>query len=156
MESLKAMASRHGMETPNPASAQICRGGEKKGVWVMRYQREHRRILTVPSGEVTFAEAQKLARAIFPGTEAETVLIGWFDHARRVGAPMELCADERFKVALDYAKSHGLEEEVRVNERGYSFFFGRRPPGTRELDPRMVVQVHEGLDLTEFANLQGG
>lgn len=120
------------------------------------YTRTHHRITTRTKPDLELAAAERKAWEMYPGDRRNSVLVGWYDHQQRTGAPMEAAGDEPFKAALDYAKSRGMTSEVRINDAGYSFFYCNKPADTAELDPEMVVEVHRDIDPTSFSNLQGG
>lgn len=124
---------------------------------IKRYHRTHQRIKTKTDNKLSLDRARSEAWETYPGTKDNSILVGWYDHDNRTGAPGEVARDEPFRAALDYARANGMTAEVRVNDSGYSFFFRNKPEDTRELDPEMVEEIHEGLDQhMGYANLQGG
>ena len=85
----------------------------------------------------------------------ESSLISWYDRKNKTGGPLEACGDEPHKASQDYARSNGAGYHVSAGNR-YEFYYGEVPKGTEQLDPEMLVEVHEDLEFDRYENVQGG
>ena len=101
-----------------------------------------------------YSTAQRQAMERIPVRSSRLSMVGWYDRRRRTGGPMEVCGDQKIKVARDYARSHGAEFQVSVGS--YEFFYLPVPEGTAQLDSKTLVEIHRGLELDRFENVQGG
>lgn len=109
--------------------------------------------------EISLGKEADLRRAAEVGLDwlggsDEVIEVSWYDRVLGTGGPMEVCADEVRRVALDYACSRGATEHI-VTER-FDLLYLPVPDGTAMLDPVEVVNVHRGLERDRFENQQGG
>ena len=98
--------------------------------------------------------ASRRAVERIPVSPMKLSMVGWYDRERRTGGPIEACGDEPLKCARDYAVARGAE--YRVASDRYEFYFSHVPEDAAELDPEMVFEIHRGLDMDRYENLQGG
>ncbi len=103
--------------------------------------------------ETSLRRAEEVALDWLGGSD-EVVAVSWYDRTRKTGGPMEVCADEVRKVAIDYALARGATEHV-VTER-FDLLYVPIPEGTASLDPEMLVEIHRGLERDRYENQQGG
>ncbi len=118
-----------------------------------------------PSGMKTFTlneeyregfwETEKTVSQVFIKHGYKPVLLGWYDRERRVGGPMEVCGKEPFKAARDYATSLEAEAQVRTQDRKFTYFY-RTVKDFTELDREAALELHRGLAMDRFENVQGG
>jgi len=101
-----------------------------------------------------YATAQQQAIESIPVRSSELSMVGWYDRDRRTGGPLEVCGDQKIKVARDYARSHGAEYQVDIGP--YELFYLPVPEGTAELDSQTLLEIHRELELDRFENVQGG
>lgn len=106
--------------------------------------------------ELSLGDVARAAVKMFRNPAARPMLVAWYDRGRRTGGPLEACGGERLKVARDYARAHGAETHVIVDDRSYELFFRNTPTDAAELDPDMCLEVHRGLELDTHENVQGG
>ena len=104
----------------------------------------------------SFTSVEEQARRLIGSDTKNLVLLAWWDSARKVGGPMEACADETLACSAAYARAHGSTHQVRVNGGSIDLFYGAPKDTFEELDPRMVEEVHQSAKTSAFDNLQGG
>lgn len=104
----------------------------------------------------SFTSVEEQARHLIGQETKNLVLLAWWDSDRKVGGPMEACADETLACSAAYARAHGSTHQVRVNGGTIDLFYGAPTETFEELDPRMVEEVHRSTTASAVDNLQGG
>ena len=102
-----------------------------------------------------FNNAQSKAADKVSRNHDEYTLVGWYDRERKTGGPLEACGDQPLKASQDYARSNGAEYCVSAGKR-YEFFYSSVPEGTEQLDPEVLIEIHEDLEYDRYENVQGG
>ena len=107
-------------------------------------------------GSIDYTTAEQAARKAASEFGGDLSLMAWYDKARGTGGPQEVCMNENWRCARDYAEHHSADVRVSVNRDAYEFFFGRVPSDAASLDMDEVAAVHEKTTGEEFDNVQGG
>ena len=107
-------------------------------------------------GGVGYGKAAREAWKVAEDAGGNFSLVAWYDKARNMGAPREVCSLENWKCVRDYAVHHQADLRVTVNDGEYEFYFSRVPAGAQVLDSEGVEEIHAGITLDEFSNVQGG
>jgi len=105
---------------------------------------------------VDYGKAEALARKAAENAGREFTLVSWYDKARGLGAPQEVCSLESRNCVRSYAENHDASLRVAVNGDEYEFFFARVPADAEKLSAGDVVDVHMGISKDEFNDVQGG
>jgi hypothetical protein len=109
------------------------------------------------AGAMDLAGILRAARKLFRGRCRRPMLVAWYDRGTNTGGPLEVCAGQPFKCALDYAASRGAETRMVVNGRQFELFFSPTPSDTLELDREMCLEIHRELDQDRLQeNVMGG
>lgn len=101
-------------------------------------------------------KAQEAARRAIQRRGEDLMLVSWFDRSKNAGGPMEFCCDAPERAVADYARSHGAQFCVNVNDFSYEFYFMRIPSTVSEIKRSAVIASHRGLDKDRYDNIQGG
>lgn len=104
----------------------------------------------------TMQNAQEAALKSMQWRDEDVTLVSWYDRNNNTGGPMEVCGGEPEKCVADYARSHGAQYRVNVNDYAYEFFFTKIPHDVTEIKREGVIASHKGLEQNRFENVQGG
>ncbi len=107
------------------------------------------------SDDVVLGKAEEQARNALP-RGGDLSLTAWYDAKLGTGGPMEPCDHEPQKCVRDYARSHGAQYEVSINNERMQLYFAPTPPDAVRLDREQALAVHRGLPRDDSDNQQGG
>ena len=105
---------------------------------------------------IGYLDAYKNALHAATESEGSVMLLSWYDRTREKQGPTETCGDENWRCALDYAEQHNADLRVSVNTDQYEFFFSKVAGEFVELSEDELLEVHGGIAIDDFSNIQGG
>ncbi len=104
----------------------------------------------------TRSKAEHAAQRAIQRWGEDLTLVSWYDRSKDRSGPMEFCCDKPEKTAADYARSHGAQYCVNVNDYSYEFYFTRIPNSVSRIKRSAVISSHRELEMDRYDNVQGG